>query len=58
MLVAAAAAAQVAGQTAARDALLTRAESVDARFPTYYGAAWIAIGRLELTTSLLGGCAR
>jgi endo-1,4-beta-D-glucanase Y len=56
-LVAAAAAAQVAGETAARDALLTRAESVDARFPTYYGAAWVALGRLELTTRLLGGCA-
>jgi endoglucanase len=56
-LVAAAAAAQVAGQTAARDALLARAESVDARFPTYYGAAWVALGRLELTTKLLGGCA-
>jgi endoglucanase len=57
VLVAAAAAAQVAGQSAARDALLARAESVDARFPTYYGAAWTALGRLELTTSLLGGCA-
>ena len=42
---------------AARDALLARAESVDARFPTYYGAAWVALGRLELTTKLLGGCA-
>ena len=24
--------------------------------PTYYGAAWVALGRIMLTTSLLGEC--
>lgn len=55
--VAAAAAAQAAGQTAARDTLLSQATTVDATFPTYYGAAWLALGRIALTTRLLGGCA-
>jgi endoglucanase len=55
-LLGAAAAAQAAGQPAARDALFAQAQSINARFPTYYGAAWIALGRIELTTSLLGGC--
>jgi endoglucanase len=30
---------------------------VNAAAPTYYGAAWVALGRALLTTSLLGGCA-
>jgi endoglucanase len=55
--VAAAAAAQAAGRQAARDALLAQATTVDAAFPTYYGAAWLALGRIALTTRLLGGCA-
>jgi endoglucanase len=55
-LVGAAAAARSAGQPAS-DALLTQAQAVDSRFPTYYGSAWIGLGRVELTTSLLGGCA-
>jgi endoglucanase len=55
-LVAAAAAGLAAGQGGAAETLFEQAESVDARFPTSYGAAWIALGRLELTTGLLGGC--
>jgi endoglucanase len=55
--VAAAAAAHAAGQPAARDALLAQATTVDAAFPTYSGAAWLALGQIGLTTGLLGGCA-
>ena len=29
------------------------AEALDRRFPTYYGAAWVALGRIMLTTKLL-----
>lgn len=56
-LVAAAASARAAGDEAASRALLDRADELQARHPTYYGAAWIAIGRLWLDTDLLGGCA-
>jgi endoglucanase len=56
-LVAAAAAAQAAGDTARRDRLLAEAASTQAGHPTYYGAAWLALGRTLLTTSALGGCA-
>jgi endoglucanase len=52
-LVAAAGAADAAGQTAARDGLLDQAEALDRRSPTYYGAAWVALGRIMLTTRLL-----
>ena len=53
VLVAAAGAADAAGHTAARDGLLDSAEALDRRFPTYYGAAWVALGRIMLTTNLL-----
>jgi endoglucanase len=53
VLVAAAGAADAAGQLAARDGLLDEAEAFDQRTPTYYGAAWVALGRLMLTTKLL-----
>ena len=53
VLVAAAGAADAAGQPAARDGLLDEAEALDKRFPTYYGAAWVALGRIMLTTKLL-----
>jgi len=53
VLVAAAGAADAAGQPAARDGLLDEAEALDHRSPTYYGAAWVALGRLMLTTNLL-----
>jgi len=52
-LVAAAGAADAAGQSAARDGLLDEAEALDRRSPTYYGAAWVALGRILLTTKLL-----
>jgi endoglucanase len=55
-LVAAAGAADAAGQTAARDGLLDAAEALDRRFPTYYGGAWVALGRLMLTTRRLDAC--
>ena len=56
VLVAAAGAADAAGQTAARDRLLDAAESLDKRSPTYYGAAWVALGRYMLTTEALNSC--
>jgi endoglucanase len=56
VLVAAAGAADAAGQAAARDGLLDEAETLDRRSPTYYGAAWVALGRLMLTTKLLDAC--
>ncbi len=56
VLVAAAAAAGAAGHPAARDGLLDEAEALDHRFPTYYGAAWVALGRIMLTTKLLDAC--
>jgi endo-1,4-beta-D-glucanase Y len=56
-LVAAAAAAGAGGRPDDRDRLLDEAARVDAAHPTYYGAAWVAIGRAILTTRLLGGCA-
>jgi endoglucanase len=55
-LVGAAAAAQSAGDPQARDQLLAQAKSINSRFPTYYGGAWIAIARIELFSSALGGC--
>jgi endoglucanase len=56
-LVAAAAAAGAAGKTADRDRLLAEADAQNAAQPTYYGAAWVALGRALLTTHKLGGCA-
>jgi hypothetical protein len=35
--------------------LLTQADALDRRFPTYYGAAWNALGRIMLTTHWLPG---
>jgi endo-1,4-beta-D-glucanase Y len=54
-LVSAAGAADAAGQTAARDGLLDEAERLDLTpsSATYYGAAWVALGRMFLTTKLL-----
>ncbi len=56
VLVAAAGAADAAGQFAARDGLLDEAATLDRRTPTYYGAAWVALGRIMLTTRLLDAC--
>jgi endoglucanase len=55
-LVAAAAAAHATGQTAARDRLLDRAETVERQRPSYYGAAWVALGRALLQGRLLTTC--
>jgi endo-1,4-beta-D-glucanase Y len=53
VLVAAAGAASAAGHPAARDGLLDEAQALDRRTPTYYGSAWVALGRILLTTNLL-----
>jgi endoglucanase len=55
-LAGAAGAASAAGDRLAARRLLGRAAQVDARAPTYYGAAWVALGRVMLTTRLLGRC--
>jgi endoglucanase len=55
-VVGAAAAAQAAGNDARRDNLLTEAAQLNSEHRTYYGSAWLALGRVLLTTDLLGGC--
>ena len=57
-LVAAAAAAHAGGDTGARDALLDRAQALDQEEPTYYGSAWVALGRALLQTDRLDTCGR
>jgi endoglucanase len=52
-LVAAAAAADAAGDASAKDELLDAAEQLDGQTPTYYGAAWVALGRVMLDTDAL-----
>ena len=56
-LVAAAASADAAGDPAARDELLDRAAALDRREPTYYGSAWVALGRALLQSERLDECA-
>ena len=55
-LVAAAAAEQGAGNPDGAVERLDAAAQLEQRSPTYYGAAWVALGRIMLTTSLLGEC--
>ena len=55
-LVAAAAAARAADDQAATNTLLAKAEALDKASPRYYASALIALGRVLLTTSLLGAC--
>jgi endoglucanase len=55
-LVAAAGAADAAGQADARGRLLDAADELDRQTPTYYGAAWVALGRLMLETDTLDSC--
>jgi endoglucanase len=55
-LVAAAASAHAAEDTDAAAELLDRAEALDEQQPTYYGSAWVALGRVMLTSSALGSC--
>lgn len=50
-----------AGKAAADDeaggqAQLRNADALQRAVPTYYGGAWDALGRIILTTDLLGGC--
>jgi len=55
-LVAAAAAAKAAGATAAAQQLLQRAAAAQRSNPTYYGAAWQALGTALLSGGSLGAC--
>jgi endo-1,4-beta-D-glucanase Y len=55
--VAAAAAASAAGDQGAAATLLAAADRQSARFPTYYGGAWVALGRVLLDTPWLSPCA-
>jgi endo-1,4-beta-D-glucanase Y len=55
-LVGAAGGAQAAGDREMTRELLRRAEELDDEFPTYYGSALVALGRLMLTTDRLGTC--
>jgi cellulose synthase (UDP-forming) len=54
--VAAAAAAKAADQNGRMQHLLDRAAEANSAHPTYYGAAWVALGRVMLTSSALGSC--
>ncbi len=56
-MLAAASAAQAAGDNDRADELLDLAERIDSASPTYYLGAWVALTRLMLDTDLLGGCA-
>jgi endo-1,4-beta-D-glucanase Y len=55
-LVAAAAAARAAGYPSNASSLLAQADRQSQRFPTYYGDAWGALGRVLLDTSWLSSC--
>lgn len=55
-LVGAAGAAAAAGDAAAAARLLDGAAELDRRQSTYYGAAWVALGRLMLQTTALRSC--
>jgi endoglucanase len=55
-LIAAAATEQGAGNPDGTVERLDAAARLEQRSPTYYGAAWVALGRIMLTTSLLGEC--
>lgn len=54
--VAAAATAKAAGDLASVSRLLAEADSIAARYPTYYGQAWAALGRIAIDSDLLPGC--
>jgi endo-1,4-beta-D-glucanase Y len=55
-VVAAAATEQAAGDADGAAARLDAASALQQRYPTYFGAAWVALGRIMLSTSLLGVC--
>ena len=54
--VAASAVATAGGDPRTARLLLDHAEHLDRQAPTYYGAAWLALGRVLLTTTLLTDC--
>lgn len=45
-----------AGDNTGARADLQRADQLQSRYPTYYGAAWTALGHIMLDTDTLGGC--
>ncbi|MDX1885110.1 glycosyl hydrolase family 8 [Mycolicibacterium sp. 120270] len=55
-IVAAAAAEKSSGDDDAAAARLDQASALQWKYPTYYGSAWVALGRIMLSTSLLGDC--
>lgn len=55
-IVSAAAAEQAAGDGDAAATRLDEAAALQQRYPTYFGAAWVALGRIMLATTLLGDC--
>ncbi len=55
-VVASAATEKAAGDADAAAERLDAATALQQRYPTYYGAAWVALGRIMLSTSLLGTC--
>jgi cellulose synthase (UDP-forming) len=54
--VAAAAAAKADGDEEAAGGLLDDAQAADSESPSYYGAAWVALGRVMLSSKALGSC--
>jgi endo-1,4-beta-D-glucanase Y len=54
--VARASARAVAGNTSGSRADLARADDMNALYPSYYGAAWTALGHILLDSPVLGGC--
>ena len=55
-LVAAAASAQAAGHGVDATSLLSQADQLSQRFHTYYGDAWVALGRVLLDTDWVSPC--
>jgi endoglucanase len=55
-VVAAAATEQAAGDADDAAARLDAATALQQRYPTHFGAGWVALGRIMLSTSLLGEC--
>jgi hypothetical protein len=56
MLAAAAAADSAVGDTGRAATALDAAAALDDHAPSYYGGAWVALGRVLLQTNLLGSC--
>jgi endoglucanase len=54
--VAAAVSAAASGDTQQRDNLLQLADHIDQQYPTYYGSAWAALGRVVSVSDMLPGC--